>query len=306
MSSSMADKLADKKAANKAKASALLALAVSRESAAYAPPSDEELAILLESGITGDSAMDATRKAQIMDGIANDSATFSRWMLLVEAAETLELAGFAEVSTALASSSSSNSILSKLKSFFSNPMRGFATAGGSLVAASALVLMVSTTDQYDTQLDELYGDYGSQWQSSPAPQSTTRSVGGALKKALSIEDLLLREGVVDGLNKLGPQFVISHLSSADSDNWSDDIDRDLEVTLDAVGQIAAISFYKCSLGAEAGYFDQTLSLLLNLQPTLAKATDQTSQAISKSLQRSGDAETKVCRVSKLIIARVTD
>lgn len=302
MSSSMADKASDKKADSNAKASALLALAISRESTTYASPSDEELAMLLESGASGDSAMGATRKAQIMDCIANDPVIFDRWMGLVEAAETLELAGFAAVLAA----SPESSFISRVKSFFSNPLKGFAAAGGSMVAASALMFMVSTTDQFDAELDRLYGDYGTQWQSSPVRQSTTRSVSGVLKKALSIEDLVLREGVVGGLEKLGPNFAINNLASADSDNWSNNIDRELENVLDVLGQLAAISYYKCSLGAEAGYFDQTVSIISHLQPTLTQAADQTSQAISANLQRSGDAETKVCRLSKLVIERVTD
>ncbi len=53
------------------------------------------------------------------------------------------------------------------------------------------MLMVTTSDNYLSELDQLYRDYGSSWQSNPAPQTITRSAAGALKKKLEIEDLLL-------------------------------------------------------------------------------------------------------------------
>ena len=167
------------------------------------------------------------------------------------------------------------------------------------------MLMVTTTDNYQAELDQLYGDYGGQWQNNPAPQSVTRSTSSAIKKELTIEDLLLREGVVAGLDRLGSEFTLVNLASADSKHWADDIDRDVENALDATGQIAAISYFKCSLGAEDGYFDKTLVMLEQLQPALAKGTGDASGEITKTLQRSGDAETKICRLSKRVVERVS-
>jgi len=316
------------------KASALLALGLSRETPAYTEPSEEELACLLEAGLEAKNipGIDATRKAQILDAIANDPITFSRWMTLVEAAETLAIAGFSpEASAAIESLAAKerpeNSVISWLKSLFANPLRGFATAGGSLVAASALMLMVTTTGDYQSQVDKLYGEHGAQWHSLPAEQTSTRSVTSTLKKPLSNEELALLGGVSDGLNNLGEKFSIVNLAHSASPltkqdaspltkqdaspltkqdaSHSTEIDDELRDALNALGQIAALGHFKCSLGASDEYFSASMALVEKLQPSFEIGADETSLAIRNNLARAGDAETRICRLSKLVIERVS-
>lgn len=291
---------------NHSKARAILALGLSRESLAYTPPSDEELASLLEAGAVTDGAgsnnvggLDSTRKAQIMDAIANDADTFSRWMSLVDAAETLELAGFSNEKVATKNTQSS---VSAIKAFFTNPFKGLATAGGGLVAASALMLLVTTSDDFSSQVDQLYGDYGQEWSSRPADKNALRSVTSTFKKSLSAEDSALHAGVKQGLDRLGDDFILPNLA-ADKSLSSDEAAEKADLL--TAGQIAAISHFKCSLEGNPEFFNQTLSMLEKLQPNLLEAGDETSKSLSASFARSGDAETKVCRFSKAVISRVT-
>ena len=286
-------------------AQAILALSATRQPLTYEAPSEEELAALLEAGFSAKTVpgMDSTRKAQVIDAIANDSATFSRWMALVDAAETLELAGFGSEQKA-ANTSQQKSSVNWLKSLFSNPLRGLATGGG-MVAASALMLMVTTSDDYQAQIDQLYGAYGESWSSMPAKQTVTRSTTSPFKHALSAEDSALHAGVTAGLNKLEDDFSLLNLAEKSSLSGTDSLDETLAEHLNIAGQLAALSHFKCSLGANPAYFTETVILLEELEPAFLAATDETSKALSSTLQRKGSTETKVCRFSKQVISRVS-
>ena len=290
-------------------ASALLALAVSRDEAAFIPASDEELAQLLEEGLqSSHSQLGQTRKAQLLDAIANDPATFNRWMLLVDAAETLELGGFAASAIEKATASSDEKSVGWLASLFQNPFKGIATAGSGLATAAVLMLMITTSSDPQSQIDDLYSHYGNQWQAMPAELTATRSFATSDKKVLSAEDIIVRDGVASGLATLGDKFKVPGLIEANTDEPGNaiTIDEDLTSALKVVGQLAALSNFKCSLGAEAGYFVETLVLLESLQPTFEQSQSATSQSIVKNLKRTGDEETKVCRISKQLIERVSN
>ena len=83
-----------------------------------------------------------------MDAIANDPATFERWMGLVETAHTLELGNFAADAAHVESSSTSvnedsPSLLSQFVSFIGDHVRGLMAAGGAMgMAAVALVFLL--------------------------------------------------------------------------------------------------------------------------------------------------------------------
>ena len=219
-------------------ASALLGLAISRESSAYALPTDEELAMLLEEGVETSTALDATRKAQILDTIANDSEVYRRWMNLVESAESLKLCGFANEPSKPLTQSVGARISNWFTSTLNMSLKSFSTAGGGLIAASALMVIITTSHDYDSQLDALYDDYGSEWSSVPASKMPTRSVTSILKKKLSPEDSVLSTGVTSGLERLGENVTINNLNH--SLTPFQNLDSDLQEGLKAAGEMLSL------------------------------------------------------------------
>lgn len=292
------------------KAAALLALGLSREPAAFDRPSDEELAQLLEAE-AGVAPMDSTRRAQIMDSIANDAETFARWMALVESAETLGLAGFAASSEARAreKSAAGESLLAKITGWFANPLGGLTAAGGGLVAASALFFMVLSPGGLEGQLNDLYEGHGGQWSERPAAVSLTRDLGRDSMRVLNAEDSALSEGVQEGLAALGPEFKLHRLLPASEAEPAPESTRKSLQTLRAAGKLAAISYFKCSLVAEPEYFERALELQNALAKKLAESGDATSQALRETLQqtraRGNDAETQVCGFGETVVDRVS-
>jgi hypothetical protein len=241
-------------------AQALLALGLTREQAEFHVPSDEELARLIEQNTS--EPLDSTRKAQIMDAIANDPATFERWMGLVETAHTLELGNFAADAAHVESSSTSvnedsPSLLSQFVSFIGDHVRGLMAAGGAVAE-------------------------------------------------LSVEDSQLKSGIQAGLALLGSDFRIRGIDETVSDAPTDSIDSDKAFALNAIGQIAAISHFKCSLGASDEYYRKAWDAIQAFAPEFETADDDTSKALSKTIKRQGNAETQVCRVSKVVVARVAN
>ena len=190
----------------------------------------------------------------------------------------------------------------------SNPFKGFAAAGGSLVAASALMLVGTTSDDYQAQVDQLYGNYGDQWESHPSRLSTTRSFPTTQARVLPVEDIQLHQGVMDGLERLGEEFAMPHLIQPDGEDISRaasaGIPAELGEALNIAGQLAALAQFKCSLGGETAFFIETEVMLEPLAAVFASHEDATSSSLSTTLQRGGDAETRVCRFGKAAMARL--
>lgn len=289
-------------------AQALLALGLTREQAEFHVPSDEELARLIEQNTS--EPLDSTRKAQIMDAIANDPATFERWMGLVETAHTLELGNFAADAAHVESSSTSvnedsPSLLSQFVSFIGDHVRGLMAAGGAMgMAAVALVFLLPVG--MDSRVSGLYDDYGQQWDSQPEQLDVIRGGKSTTVAELSVEDSQLKSGIQAGLALLGSDFRIRGIDETVSDAPTDSIDSDKAFALNAIGQIAAISHFKCSLGASDEYYRKAWDAIQAFAPEFETADDDTSKALSKTIKRQGNAETQVCRVSKVVVARVAN
>jgi len=287
-------------------AQALLALGLTREQAKFHEPSDEELACLIEQNTN--APLDSTRKAQIMDAIANDPATFERWMGLVETAQTLELGNFAADAASAkvqATSASEASPLSQFISFIGDHVRGLMAAGGAMgMAAVALVFLLPVG--MDSRVSGLYDDYGQQWDSRPEQLDVIRGGNSTTVAELSVEDNLLKSGIQAGLALLGSDFRIRGIDETLSDMPTDSISSDKAFALNAIGQIAAISHFKCSLGASDEYYRKAWDAIQAFSPEFEKADDDTSKALSKTINRQGKAETQVCRVSKVVVGRVAN
>lgn len=290
-------------AEQKQRASVLLGLRMTREEPMFASPTDEELTAMLE------NRLDTTRAAQIRHSIAHDPAVFSRWMAVVEMAETLHLAGFAKAPGKAASDTPS--LISRIKALFSNPLQGLAAGGGLAAAALAVVVVINMPTQYDSGVDQLYDSYGQQWQSLPSQVLPTRSnLTRAQKVELSAADKALKSGIKKGLDRLGDAFVLQQVNDftdiQDLDSVRSALDTEQYQLLEAVGQAATLSFFKCSLGSNSDYYDATLAYLESTVSKLATYSDSTSELLKETLQRSGDSETRVCRFSKRVVKRVED
>lgn len=282
-------------------AEALLALGITRDKAKFLPPSEEELAQMLDAETS--QALDPTRKAQIMDAIANDPDTFARWMNAVEMAETLQVGNFATNAHFEIAREARPSLLSRFSAFFSEHVRAvMATGGAGVAVAFAVVLMLPVG--MDSQVSRLYDDFGGQWASQPQQLDVIRGAKSQSAAALSIQDQRLKEGVEAGLTLLGDDFRIRQLNPH-SDTDTGALEPELSQSLYALGQIAAISHFKCFLGAEKDYYAASWALIQDLEPAIQAASDVTSKALAKTLSRKAGAETQVCRISKQVIGRVS-
>lgn len=282
-------------------AQALLALGLTREKADFRVPSDEELAQLLD---PEQSPMEATRKAQVMDAIANDPATFSRWMALVDTAETLELGPFSLAAHATAQrADQAPSLISRLRRALSDNLRAVLATGGAAAMAMGLALVFLLPVGMDSRVTRLYDDFGTQWSTRPEQLDVIRG-GQRAAETLSAVDQRLQQGVVAGQARLGEDFAIRNLNTTSATDTSA-LPDSVSESLFMLGQVAAISHFKCALGADERYFDESWALILALSPALMTQDDATTQTLAKILAREGKAETQVCRVSKAVIARVT-
>ncbi|MDX1452597.1 MAG: hypothetical protein R3183_08555 [Oleiphilaceae bacterium] len=284
-------------------AKAMLALGMSREQGEFRVPSNEELAMLLDP--QSKEQLDATRRAQIMDAIANDPDTFSRWMAAVETAETLEIGHFATDVVMASQKQTDNepALISRLLNFVSDHLKAVLATGGATAMAMGLAIVFLVPTGMDSQVSRLYDDYGSTWASKPEIIDVIRG-GEQDSSALSAPDQRLQQGVAAGLKRLGEGFDIRNLNITSRTDVSE-LAPSLSESLFALGQIAAMSHFKCSLGAADAYYAESWKLINELAPAIRTADDETSKAISKVLDRQGKAETQVCRVGKLVISRVT-
>ncbi len=284
-------------------AKAMLALGLSRDQADFRVPSDEELAQMLDP--QAKSGLDATRQAQIMDAIANDPATFSRWMAAVEMAETLGIGNFAADAAfeKEETRSSETTLFSRIASFVSEHLGGVMATGGAAAMAMGLAIVFMLPVGMDSQVSRLYDDYGNQWTDKPQQLDMIRGAESA-DSQLSAADQRLQQGIQAGLERLGEDFRIRNLNTA-SNTDTTELDAELNESLYALGQIAAMSHFKCSLGAEEAYYETSWRLINELALTLRKADNESAKALTKVIDRQGKAETQVCRVSKAVVARVT-
>ncbi|GAA3965577.1 hypothetical protein [Allohahella marinimesophila] len=280
---------------------ALLGLGLTRERAEFRVPSDEELAQLLEPQAS--EPLDATRKAQIMDAIANDPETFRRWAAFVETAEIADIGHFApgtEPEQAVEPPARA-SMLSRFREFISDHMRGLMATGGTAGIAMALVL--SMPGGMDSKVSGLYDDYGSHWDSLPETVELVRGADDTESPPLSPADQRLKDGLEAGLAALGSHFSLRQLNPSNTDTSS--LSEPLSESLLTLGEVAAITYFKCYLGAEPGFFDDSLKLMEELAPALRVANNETADSLMHQLDRPGKAETKVCRLSKAAVERVS-
>lgn len=282
---------------------ALLALGVSgRLESDYPKPTDEELAQLIE------NSLDMTRRQQLMHIIANDPDTHKRWMALVDTASTLGIGAFAENTVETASPEANRkSFLAPIIEFFQNPFAGMATAGGGFATAAAVLFLVfSGQPEYQKNIDGLYSDFGDSWQSMPAPRISKRGVTPATQVELSAYDQALQDGMLEGLQLLGPEFFLQGLDVQQEQlQGNQGLENDQYAALKLSGKAAAISHFKCHLESEDDYFVRAMLSLEGLQPELAKQLDGTSTALQRTIARKGSARDRVCRFSRVVVDRLS-
>lgn len=293
----------EREADKRRKAEVLLALGVAQEQALFDKPSDEELAAMVE------GTLDTTRKAQLMNVIANDAESYARWVAAVEMAETLQIGQFAADSAMAQQSAGKGSVLQRLVAFIQNPFK-LAPVGGGLAAAALVIFLVGTPTDYQGQVDGLYNDYGQQWQGIPGTSVQTRSLTKPQAPVLTAQDEVLKLGIQQGLQRLGRGFSLHSLSPQPSSEVMEThagLDKEQFNALQAAGQLAALSYFKCVVGATSGFFDNALVLQKALK--LDQYDDEASQQLASALQKSEStesAETTVCRFSTVAIKRVTN
>ena len=259
------------------KAQALLALAATREPAAVDDtPSDEELAQFLE------NSLDSTRRAQIQYTIAHNDDVFQRWSALVETANTLGVETFAGQPA-----KRQDSLIMRWMKDVREHLLGYGLTGGAITAALLAVLVLPGGG---TGVDKLYDQYGQQWQRFPEPRLVVRGAGNTDTVSLSAPAAAVHDGIVEGLNQLGSRFYLDDFPMAVTASGA--LEPELARTLKTAGKIALLSHFKCTLGADSTYFDETLKTVTT---TLHDTHDVTSLALKKSLGDSNDSRRQVCR-----------
>ena len=301
---------------NRDRAASLLAVTLSRGQATYATPSDEELACLLADNLSEESLsaenlsvenksdagnrLDATRKAQIMDSIATDPECYSRWISLVESADTLGFESFVDNKAAASVKARSGGFFS----FLQERWLSFSTAGGGMVAAAAVFLMLASPG-YDAGVNDLYSDYGI-WEEKPSKLSTTRSLEKRSDIVWDAADQSVYAGLQKGLIRLGDDFEIANLARPEVDD-ANTLSTKQTKALEAIGQLTAIAYFKCSLGAPPAFFEETFALMHNAKQDLSTLENETARLIRSTIQgdveEKGDgvAEQQVCELSANLV-----
>lgn len=297
---------------NRDRAASLLAVTLSRGQATYAAPTDEELACLLADNLsaehsTGESntvayRLDPTRKAQIMDSIAADPECYSRWVSLVESADTLGFEVFADSKATASVKASGGGFFS----FLQERWLSFSTAGGGMVAAAAVFLMLASPG-YDAGVNDLYSDYGT-WEEKPSKLSTTRSLEKRSDIVWDAADQSVYAGLQKGLTRLGDEFEIANLAKPEADDASA-LSTQQTKALEAIGQLTAIAYFKCSLGATPAFFEETFALMQSAKQDLSTLESETARLIHSTIQddvkenRDSIAEQQVCELSANLVKR---
>lgn len=283
------------------KAKALLALGLTREQAEFLLPTDEELAMLAEDPSTKN--IDVSRRAQIMDAVANDPETFSRWMQKLEMAQTLELGIHGAQVQDKPKVRQAPGIAERIAGFLRDHFKALTLSGGAgLAAAFAVVLMLPVG--MDSRVAELYDGYGSTWDTRPEKLTMIRGSQDRQAQALDAENYSLREGVAKGLESLGPDFSIRKLNR-DETKPETLLDPETIATLESIGRVATISYFKCSLGATDRYYTEAYGLLGSLTKDLGAAAPELQNAMQKALAKGRSEKLKVCETSELVIERVS-
>lgn len=303
------------------KALAILALRASRVDAEFFTPSDEELAQLIDAD-TAPVALSETRKAQVLDAIANDPETHQRWTAMVETSELLGLGGFSN-STVLnnatnlgdqnakntslspgleGDSQAKNGFFASVLDWFRQPL-GQWSGGIGFAVTAAVLAVVFLPSAHHSKIDDLYKDYGNDWVERPTPLTNLRNLQSNEDQKLDGEQAALLSGIYDGLDQLGAEFTIPMLAARDLALNPELIETDAQHTLFGLGRLVALTNFKCHLGSEPAFYENSFELYELLSQMLEQQgkAGSVSESLKQLINRPGDSEMNSCRISKTLL-----
>lgn len=271
-------------------------------------PSDEDLTALYE------NQLDATRRAQIMEHIANSTTVHERWIRCVESLSYLE------------ESNNPKSVTNKNKQGFFETLFDFVTIkqllGGTLTAAMAFVVVISILPQQQPELNielslnDAYNSWGgkleNEWKTLPADQKPTPVYSSdrsffSKPKIKSTVQQILETGFKISLDQIGGKpfkdfgIVITSLASLPNSDFSS-IKPEHYTTLVHTGQLAALAAIQCKLNPLSERLNKLTSALpiLKKQLQLIPFKDATSLIL---LVKTKD-ESALCLTSQSIVDRI--
>jgi hypothetical protein len=262
-------------------------------------PTVEDFSALYE------GALDATRRAQVLSHIAADQDIYRAWLEVASAQATLDESLAAQP----ASAQQTVPLLQRLGSWLADMVR-MPAVSGSMVAA-ALVAVMLTPGQDDApaswgEIDDIYAQYGSDWQVSPSSLRDRSIRSGGSELTASPEQQAIYLGLRGGLDLLGNDFSDKWLPRITVDEGVDSLSPELRDALLATGKLATLARFQCQLEGKQTFFMAAEKSLDNLRPSLDLVESKSSSYLAKVIDQPGEPSDRVCDFSKATVAMLTN
>ena len=299
-------------ATKKEKATASLALQIdsSKRSVKGNPPSNVEIAALL------DQRLKDPRRAEVISYLANDPKFYKQWLSLVEATQE----GFqqsaqqssqrsAQKSTLQNRSSShlddqpamaTTPVIKRVGQWFKTNLTVSTLSGTGFAAAAALVLMINVNNEPPVDIDGLYSGYGKNWQTMPEMPLPKRGLGNLFAPEKTSQRKALEAGLAKGLENLGEKFAIENVETTTLSRVTIK-DSGLEATefnaLFDAGRLAALSHFRCQLNDSADFYQSTKEVTEKLIADLEKSGSPEAKQIATTYRQHQTEANAVCAFS---------
>lgn len=259
---------------------AVMALHLARASgpAVGPPPSDEELAALLE------QRLDANRHAQVLSHLLADEVLYARWFALRESVAWLGEPAATHSPQAATPVPEHRGLAGLLRALFARPAWSGAVAAALL---AVILLPAGLRPDYAGEIDRLYGTLptvtGADW--PPATGTAVRAAGPMASGPLRTQ---LGQGLRAGMDRVGPEFALpgvapEHLARSD---LADRFARGLPSRRAAyeLGRLTVVATIACRQAPQSEIFDETLRQLRAIREELASAGSREAAPLVAALE----------------------
>ena len=254
-------------------------------------PDDEELAAFYEGGL------DPARRAQIVGFLANDEASYRKWLGLVEVGDTLGLKD-QHVNAKEPRASFIGSAIDAIKTFFNSKTYVSAVA----FSAVAVVALVFQLNKSELGVDHLYTDYGTDYIDN-AFQLPARGFN-LNNSPIENEAIVISQGVYNGLVSLDEATSVPglHIHSQSISKAKQTLsEQDVQVYLE-LGRWAAISYYQCA-GNNAEFIVASQQVLVGINNKVSAINSDFATSVNAlyAQLKIKNANTQVCDFAKNIV-----
>ena len=261
-----------------------------------APPTVEEFGALYE------GSLDDTRRAQVLSHIAADPEVYRAWIEVASAQSTL----IESLESTERPETAGESLLGRLGSWvresFAIPVGAGAFAAAALVAV--LIIPGEEPGEALSEIDRMYGEYGTQWQVSPGTLYD-REVRGTSSTSVSGEEQALYEGLRQGLDQLGDEFPQKWLAPVEVDAQVESLAPELRAALTDMGRLATLARFQCQLEGSAAFFASAEQSMDRLAGKLELSDSRLTVKLAKAIDQPGEPAERVCDFSREVVASLS-